>query len=306
MDYTCHMDEFLRTLSDSYLWIIIAILALNLLQGKLCTRSANKRKATLVIATFAIIFQIVLVLVVTKGKNPIWLFAALLAIAVLAVVYRKQVWPFRAHCTKCHKILAFKTIIADDENLCPSCLKAKYPKEEAESANDQTPNPWDNWEPDMVFSDCYILDGKGNVLLIERKEKGFGFGRVCAPGGQMEAGETATECAIREVLEEVGLEIKDPKHMGYVNFMIPGNNLRGHIYIATKYSGKLIESDEARPFWCNISEIPFDRMFDDASIWLKAALDNRKFDFYGVCDTSGKLISHEFILEHNSTLKADV
>lgn len=166
------------------------------------------------------------------------------------------------------------------------------------------PRAWENWKPQMLFSDCYILDGKGNVLLIERKEKGFGFGRICAPGGQIEAGETELDCVIREVREEVGLEISEPQLVGHVNFMIPGNNLFGNIFIATNYSGNLIETDEARPFWCSIESIPYHRMFDDARIWVRHAIEGHVFDFYGIYDPDGNMMSHDLVLRPSNTPKA--
>ena len=46
------------------------------------------------------------------------------------------------------------------------------------------------------------------VLLIHKKT-GHGQGKINAPGGKLEAGESVAECAVRETREEVGLQVKD-------------------------------------------------------------------------------------------------
>lgn len=67
-----------------------------------------------------------------------------------------------------------------------------------------------------------ILDKKGKFLLIQRgpkskNEVGFwGF-----PGGALEFGETIEEAIIREVKEELGVEIKPLKKLPPVNHRIP-------------------------------------------------------------------------------------
>jgi ADP-ribose pyrophosphatase YjhB (NUDIX family) len=47
-----------------------------------------------------------------------------------------------------------------------------------------------------------VLDGQGRILLIKRRDNG----QWCLPGGGLDAGESAVECALRELREETGLE----------------------------------------------------------------------------------------------------
>jgi len=55
-----------------------------------------------------------------------------------------------------------------------------------------------------------LTDSKGQILLVRRKVKP-GVGKWCLPGGFMEIGETPQQAAIRELKEEIGVEIEVPR-----------------------------------------------------------------------------------------------
>jgi ADP-ribose pyrophosphatase YjhB (NUDIX family) len=55
----------------------------------------------------------------------------------------------------------------------------------------------------IVFGcEAAVFDARGCILLIKRRDNG----QWCLPGGSMDAGESAPECALRELREETGLE----------------------------------------------------------------------------------------------------
>jgi ADP-ribose pyrophosphatase YjhB (NUDIX family) len=49
-----------------------------------------------------------------------------------------------------------------------------------------------------------LLDSDGNILLLRRKDND----KWTMPGGTLDYGESLTDCAIREVREETGLQIR--------------------------------------------------------------------------------------------------
>ena len=71
---------------------------------------------------------------------------------------------------------------------------------------------WNTWQPNMLSSLVFIV--KDNEVLLIRKKTGLGAGKINAPVGKIEADETAEAAAIREVMEEVKLEVTNLKKMG--------------------------------------------------------------------------------------------
>ena len=66
---------------------------------------------------------------------------------------------------------------------------------------------WPSWSPGDRATLLFVIRD-GEVLLI-RKKRGLGAGKINGPGGRIEAGESPLEAAIREVQEEVGVTPTD-------------------------------------------------------------------------------------------------
>lgn len=62
----------------------------------------------------------------------------------------------------------------------------------------------------------YIFNSKNEILFL-RRQGAHGEGSWCPPGGHLEYGESFVDCARREVLEEVGVQIKNVKFFGLTN-----------------------------------------------------------------------------------------
>ena len=103
---------------------------------------------------------------------------------------------------------------------------------------------------------CMVCDGKGNVLVQNKKGDrtwhGWNF-----PGGHVEQGEFVTPSVIREVREETGLTIENPKLCGIKEFQKEqdGKRFIVFLYAASRFSGELRASDEGDVFWYPLSEL---------------------------------------------------
>ncbi len=71
---------------------------------------------------------------------------------------------------------------------------------------------WNCWTPQERSVLCFIFR-ESEVLLILKK-RGLGNGKINAPGGKIEPGESPVQAAIRETQEEVGLTPHDPRYSG--------------------------------------------------------------------------------------------
>ena len=130
---------------------------------------------------------------------------------------------------------------------------------------------WTNWQPTEYANLCFIMRD-GQVLLI-RKKRGLGAGKINGPGGRLDKGETALEAAIRETREEIGVTPVGLDQVGELFFQfVDGYKLHVTVFAADDCSGELIETDEAMPMWTEISRIPYDEMWQDDRHWLPLAI----------------------------------
>jgi len=149
---------------------------------------------------------------------------------------------------------------------------------------------WSTWKPTEYANLCFVIRD-GQILLI-RKKRGLGAGKINGPGGRLEKGETALESAIRETQEELGVTPTDLEHIGELFFQfLDGYKLHVAVFAAGGCDGELRETDEATPIWTKIDQIPYHDMWEDDGYWLPLLLKRKKFCGYFVFDGE-KLLSY--------------
>jgi 8-oxo-dGTP diphosphatase len=149
---------------------------------------------------------------------------------------------------------------------------------------------WSSWKPTEYANLCFVIRD-GQILLI-RKKRGLGAGKINGPGGRLEKGETALQAAIRETQEEIGVTPTDLGHVGELFFQfLDGYKLHVAVFAAEDCVGELRETDEATPIWTDIDKIPYHDMWEDDAHWLPLLLKRNKFRGYFVFDGE-KLLSY--------------
>jgi len=99
-------------------------------------------------------------------------------------------------------------------------------------------------------------------ILLEKRKNSPGKGRWTIPGGLVNLGETAEQAVIREVKEETGLEVCNPRLVDVVNYISLGKKglVRYHYviidYIVTSKGGKAKAASDADDLrWVSFHEV---------------------------------------------------
>ena len=116
---------------------------------------------------------------------------------------------------------------------------------------------------------------KGDRVLLGKKKQGFGAGKWNGMGGKMKYGEEPKDAALRETWEECGINVREFRKMGELRFLFPLKpqwNQNVHVFVSGKWDGEPMESDEVKPRWFYIDELPFDEMWQNDPHWLPKIL----------------------------------
>lgn len=162
---------------------------------------------------------------------------------------------------------------------------------ETHKATDVREIDWNLWTAEKYAVITYIFS-EDKVLLINKK-RGLGAGKVNAPGGHIEEGETPLEAAVRETEEETGLTPINPRQVGKLFFQFTnGLKMEGTVFIADGCLGEAVETDEADPFWIHIDEIPYREMWEDDLLWLPHVIKGKNIMGRFIFDDD-KMLSYE-------------
>lgn len=153
---------------------------------------------------------------------------------------------------------------------------------------------WTNWIPNMRATLVFVIRD-GQILLI-RKKRGLGAGKVNGPGGKIDPGETPSECAVREAEEELCIHVLDPVEIGVLHFQfVDGLAIQCYVFRATDFTGTPTVTDEADPLWTPLDAIPYHEMWEDDKHWLGHLINSTPFRAYFEFDGE-QMLSREIVL----------
>ncbi len=116
-------------------------------------------------------------------------------------------------------------------------------------------------------------------ILLGMKKRGFGAGRWNGFGGKLNKDESLEEGAKRELHEEAGITATEMEKQGILEFefQINGGIFEVHVFQIKGFTGTPKESEEMKPQWFDIADIPYDTMWPDDKFWLPLFLEGKKF-----------------------------
>ena len=126
---------------------------------------------------------------------------------------------------------------------------------------------------------CYLLTNTN--ILLGRKMRGVGQGKLNGYGGKLEPGETPEEAILRELFEESGVrakadELQKVAELELVYLDRPEWNTLCHAYVLFSWEGEPRETDEMSPVWCSREHIPYHDMWIDDRHWMPLVLSGKK------------------------------
>lgn len=104
---------------------------------------------------------------------------------------------------------------------------------------------------------CMIHDIDTDRVVVLDKTVKEGWEGLTFPGGHVESMESLTNSVIREVYEETGLIIKNPRFKGFVHWINLADDSKqiGLLYYSSEFEGELIESThEGKVYWMDLEE----------------------------------------------------
>ncbi len=153
---------------------------------------------------------------------------------------------------------------------------------------------WSSWKAQDPATLVYVV--KEDSMLLMRKKRGLGAGKINAPGGRVEPGESLIECAVRETQEELLVTPHDLELIGDNKFQfVDGYSLHAHVFRASEITGVPTETEEAIPHWFRVTEIPYHEMWEDDVLWVPHILSRTRFTARYIFD-GDKMLDHQIDL----------
>ncbi|NNN07186.1 MAG: 8-oxo-dGTP diphosphatase [Elusimicrobia bacterium] len=142
---------------------------------------------------------------------------------------------------------------------------------------------------------CYVRAAGRTLMLHRNKKEGDAHrGKWNGLGGKFEAGESPEDCVRREVLEESGLTLLDPRLRGVLSFpgFRSGEDWLVFLYTATKFTGTLGVCAEGDLEWIDDAKLLDRPLWEGDRVFLPW-LDGERFFSAKFVYRDGCLAAHD-------------
>lgn len=130
---------------------------------------------------------------------------------------------------------------------------------------------------------------RGDELLLQDRIKADWRGYTL-PGGHIEPGESIVDAVVREMREETGLTILNPKLCGVKQFPIEGGRYLVFLFETEEFIGQLHSSEEGKMEWVNRKNLAHYSTVSDLEALLDVMLRDDLAEFQYVLE-DGKWIA---------------
>ncbi len=132
----------------------------------------------------------------------------------------------------------------------------------------------------MIDTSLIYIEQEGCYLLLHRvkKEKDVNKDKWIGVGGKFLPDETPLQCALREALEETGLQLIEPEYRGIVDFKSTGwPEERMHLFWADRFCGTLKDCEEGVLEWVEKEKVHALPQWEGDRIFLKLLEERAPF-----------------------------
>ena len=154
---------------------------------------------------------------------------------------------------------------------------------------------WASWQPKECATLLFVVRD-GQILLI-RKKRGLGAGKINGPGGRIEPGRhRLTPPCARRARNSASRLFPRSCEANFIFSLSMAIACIAVSFVSEDFVGEPVETPEAIPLWTPLNAIPYEEMWADDICWLPDVLAGGKVRGFFHFEHE-RLLSHQVVVE---------